>query len=84
MKEDPISKNIYKILSEREMQILDLVVKGSTNAEIGKTLNLSPHTIKGHLTNILTKLNLKNRQQAVAYIMEKKFLADETISENNR
>jgi len=67
----PVDTNLDEALSQRELQILTLVADGSTNKEIGEALNISPHTVKGHLTNILTKLNLKNRQQAVAYIMKR-------------
>ncbi len=59
-------------LSERENAILDLVVKGCTNREIGQDLFISEHTVKAHLSSIMTKLNIKNRQQAVAYIMQKR------------
>lgn len=68
----PVDTNLDDALSQRELQILTLVADGSTNKEIGEELNISPHTVKGHLTNILTKLNLKNRQQAVAYIMKRR------------
>jgi len=68
----PVDTNLDEALSQRELQILTLVADGSTNREIGGKLNISPHTVKGHLTNILTKLNLKNRQQAVAYIMTRR------------
>jgi DNA-binding NarL/FixJ family response regulator len=51
---------------------LDLVVKGCTNREIGQDLFISEHTVKAHLSSIMTKLNIKNRQQAVAYIMQKR------------
>ena len=69
---------ICEQLSTREIDILRLVSKGYTNTEIGKALNISPHTVKGHLTHILTKLDLKNRQQAVAYLLNRKALAEET------
>jgi len=61
---------IEKILSERELQILDLVANGNTNKEIGQELFISEHTVKSYLSHILSKLDLKNRQQAVAYIMK--------------
>lgn len=71
-------ESICEQLSTREIDILKLVSKGYTNTEIGKALNISPHTVKGHLTHILTKLDLKNRQQAVAYLLNRKALAEET------
>jgi DNA-binding NarL/FixJ family response regulator len=71
-KADSFQEDMSSVLSRRELEILDHVAKGSTNTEIGHELHISPHTVKGHLTNILTKLNLRNRQQAVAYIMKKR------------
>jgi len=73
-----INKNAEKLtelLSQREIQILELVAEGCINSEIGKELNISPHTVKGHLTHILTKLNLRNRQQAVSYVIERRLSA---------
>lgn len=67
---DSQGRDLSGVLSLREAQILELIANGSTNIEIGKALNISPHTVKGHLTHILTKLNLKNRQQAASYIMK--------------
>jgi len=71
------NSDICEQLSTREIDILRLVSKGYTNTEIGKALNISPHTVKGHLTHILTKLDLKNRQQAVAFLFNHKALAEE-------
>ncbi len=69
---EPVEDDLDMVLSRRELEILDLVADGSTNMEIGEELHISPHTVKGHLSNILTKLNLRNRQQAVAYIMKRR------------
>lgn len=51
-------------LSEREKNILILLSNGFGNKEIGKQLNISIHTVKIHVTNLLHKLNVKNRTQA--------------------
>jgi len=75
-KTEPPEEDLDAVLSQREVEILDHVATGSTNSEIGQELHISPHTVKGHLTNILTKLNLKNRQQAVAYIMKKRLSSE--------
>ena len=52
-------------LTERERQILILMVQGKSNVEIGKELYISDNTVKFHANNILVKLNVKNRRQAV-------------------
>jgi len=71
--------DVEEVLSEREMQILDLVASGSTNREIGQELFISEHTVKSYLSQILSKLDLKNRQQAVAYIMKKRLTSEKTV-----
>jgi DNA-binding NarL/FixJ family response regulator len=53
-------------LTEREMQILELVARGLQNKVIAASLQLSEHTVKIHLHNIITKLGTSNRTQAAA------------------
>ena len=64
------------ILSKREKTVLSLVAQGLTNGEIANTLYISPHTVKVHLRNIMAKLQVKNRQQAVVLAKEKDMLSD--------
>ncbi len=54
-------------LSPREKEVLESVARGATNSEIASTLYISENTVKTHLRNILDKLHLANRSQAVAY-----------------
>jgi DNA-binding NarL/FixJ family response regulator len=59
------SNKVYQYnLSKREMDVLKLVVKGYSNAEIGEELFITEHTVKKHLGSILEKLHVKNRHQA--------------------
>ena len=53
-------------LSEREIEVLQLIAEGLTNQEVATRLYLSPHTVKVHAHNIYGKLGVKNRTQAVA------------------
>jgi len=53
-------------LSEREVEILRLVATGLSNREMGERLFISPHTVKRHVANILTKLDLPSRAAAAA------------------
>jgi len=69
-----IKGTLDELLSDREIEILNLVSKGNTNKEIGQELFISEHTAKVHLGNILTKLDLKNRQQAAVYILRKRLM----------
>lgn len=52
-------------LTEKEMEILMLVVKGYNNQDIANALCITIHTVKAHLTSIFRKFNVKNRTSAV-------------------
>jgi two-component system nitrate/nitrite response regulator NarL len=54
-------------LTEREMEVLQLVAEGKSNKEIAESLVISESTAKNHLRNILGKLHLRNRIQAAVY-----------------
>ncbi len=53
-------------MSEREIEVLELIAEGLINQEIADQLYLSLHTVKVHARNIYSKLAVKNRTQAVA------------------
>lgn len=63
-------------LTERELEVLQLVVKGDSNAEIAGKLVISENTVKMHLRNILEKLHLRNRIQAAVYAVRKGMVHD--------
>ena len=52
-------------LSEREHEVLELVAKGRSNKEVATELEITEATVKGHMTNILSKLGVTDRTQAV-------------------
>ncbi len=58
-------------LTPREDEILSILVKGRSNKEIGNTLDLSEKTIKHHVTNILQKLQVRNRVEAALVASER-------------
>jgi ATP/maltotriose-dependent transcriptional regulator MalT len=53
------------VLSVREREILELVAKGLSSAEIGTVLSVSPHTVATHVKNIYRKLSVHSRTEAV-------------------
>ncbi|MFC1879120.1 LuxR C-terminal-related transcriptional regulator [Chloroflexota bacterium] len=57
---------LFEPLSEREIEVLELISEGLTNQEIATRLFLSQHTVKVHAHNIYGKLGVKNRTEAVA------------------
>ncbi len=52
-------------LSEREREVLDLIAAGYNNAEIAQKLVISPKTVRNHITNIFSKLQVADRSQAI-------------------
>lgn len=61
-------------LTQREVEILELIAEGLCNREIGARLFLSLHTIKNHVHKILRKLQVQRRSDAVKYAYEKQWL----------
>ncbi|GGQ87562.1 response regulator transcription factor [Couchioplanes azureus] len=57
-------------LSRRERDVLALIARGLSNAEIARTLTLSEHTVKTHVQNLLGKLDVPNRLHAVIHAYE--------------
>ncbi len=57
-------------ISAREIQIIGLLVQGRTNREIGETLFISENTVKTHIKNIYSKLNVSNRVQLFALLRQ--------------
>jgi DNA-binding NarL/FixJ family response regulator len=56
---------IFPELTEREREILDLIARGETNAEIVQRLVLSPNTVRNHISNIFSKLQVADRAEAI-------------------
>ena len=61
-------------LTERELEVLRLVATGMNNREIAKQLFISENTVKNHVRNLLEKLQLHSRMEAVMYAVREKLL----------
>lgn len=63
-----------KDLTPRELEILTLIARGRSNAEIAATLVISEGTVKMHVSNVLSKLHLADRTQAAIYALQQRLV----------
>lgn len=61
----------YEQLTDREREVLKLAAEGYTTQEIADMLVLSPKTVEGHKTNLMSKLDIHNRTELVKYALRK-------------
>jgi DNA-binding NarL/FixJ family response regulator len=57
-------------LTERELEILEQIAAGRSNAEIGRRLGIAPKTVRNHVANVLNKLEVADRSQAIVRARE--------------
>jgi DNA-binding NarL/FixJ family response regulator len=69
--EDPAEEMLYAQLTERELEILKLIASAKTNSQIAEQLVISEYTVKGYVSNILSKLHLADRTQVAVYAWQK-------------
>ncbi len=62
-------------LTERERETLDLLAKGLTTADIAESLSISPATVRNHIQNLLHKLDVHSRLEAVTYALEHRLVS---------
>ena len=62
-------------LTEREMEVLNLVVQGQSNQQIADAMVISVATVKAHISSILSKLQVSSRAEAIAYAIKHKIVS---------
>jgi DNA-binding NarL/FixJ family response regulator len=65
-------KSILDSFTKRELEVLQLVSQGMSNADIANTLDISPRTVGGHRNNMLTKSGLKNTAALISFAIKHK------------
>ena len=61
-------------LTERELDVLNHMVKGKTNSEIAKSMNVTTHTVKVYVASILQKFEVRDRIQAIIKAISEKLV----------
>jgi two-component system, NarL family, response regulator LiaR len=79
LKELSSSTKASSVLSEREREVLQHLALSRTNRQIAEIMIVSPETIKSHVGNILTKLQLAHRTQAVIYALKQGLISLDDI-----
>lgn len=67
---DAVADPVRPPLSSREHEVLELMARGQSNKAIARTLALSPHTVKRHVTGVFNKLSLHGRSQVAAWYFQ--------------
>lgn len=68
---DNDEETLFTDLTERELDVLRLIANGLSNSQIAEKLVISENTVKGHVSNILSKLHLADRTQVAVYAWQK-------------
>ena len=68
---DSDEETLFTDLTERELDVLRLIANGLSNSQIAEKLVISENTVKGHVSNILSKLHLADRTQVAVYAWQK-------------
>ena len=65
-----VSKNAIRLLTERELEILNLIALGKANQEIAEALFISIHTVHSHRKNIIKKLGVNNTAELISFAFQ--------------
>jgi DNA-binding NarL/FixJ family response regulator len=78
---EALEPKIKDLLSDREMEMLKLLATGMSNKEIAEKLYLSLRTVKAHMSNIFTKMNVASRSEALVEALKKGLLTLDDIKQ---
>jgi DNA-binding NarL/FixJ family response regulator len=81
--EGTVDRKIRDLLSDREMEMLKLLATGMSNKEIAEKLCLSLRTVKAHMSNVFTKMNVASRSEALVEALRKGLLTLEDIKHSD-
>jgi DNA-binding NarL/FixJ family response regulator len=81
LRERQTRKDPLSTLSDQERQILELIGEGLTNRQIGERLFLAEKTVKNYVSNLFTKLDMRRRTQAAAFVAQLKAAGDRSRDE---
>jgi DNA-binding NarL/FixJ family response regulator len=70
----PDPEKVPTSLTKREMEVLELIVRGKSNKEIGETLEITVYTVKIHVGNLLQKMGVDDRTQAAVMALQEKLV----------
>jgi NarL family two-component system response regulator LiaR len=76
--EDGEASQLFTDLTDRELEVLKLIANGLSNSQIAETLVISENTVKGHVSNILSKLHLADRTKVAVYAWQQGIVQRET------
>lgn len=67
--------DVYDLLTDRERQVMQLVVEGNTSTEIAQRLSISPRTAEAHRANLMRKLGVSSQNELIRYAIKKGLLS---------
>jgi DNA-binding NarL/FixJ family response regulator len=71
---------VMRTITDRELEIATLVVRGLSSVEIGNVLYISPKTVKNHLSGIYRKLKLRNKLELTRHLLKENIISIDDVA----